>query len=1295
MQRVPGRPVRPRPTAHRDLGSLVRSRVDAVHRISLRKQLEEGFNSLSPYEDMIESYLELRYKYFDDLLLKGLKANQGYEDEFRAITSTIQKQINDVVSWTTQRLLQVEKTSQECMTEWKKLSKCIQAQRLAVVPKNAERVLQAEKTTQQYIAEVIRLSSSILGLDRLQAAVTEAENTIQLIDDEFCRTVFGRTPDWTRKLEMSEQNIHQLQKSLRAAQTTILSCLVDISDLSVFQFEETLNNEYWAPREAARRQIDKVLSHTVQINKNYEELQLKMANWPLYSIRNICWDLSLNPNLRPNDQLFFGRYKDIIRQEYPKLQWHAHKYRAYWLERQMASHPLRLSETWSMRTLIDGIGQRSIPGDQARIIFSYVLGSPKSGLGHSFPTRARLISSDLHKRYKALWRPRPARSPELNIYWRQLDVLGPLQLTDLYLWRLQNEVWYLRDTLTSDHGELWARISEDATYDILRKLQKWLEEFKIYRSEFRKELSHYRHLNWMRLLSETRLHSMGEPAYLAGKFKVPNPMSQNLSRFKQWADSMGKICSEGYLIRTARGLTPKEWELLNWKIARRNGISAPLEELGSSVVKLKRKRGRRRKAESSKGAIMNRPWRGPLKFSKGRLWSHAGSPLTLRDKERKTVDNGDSEADDGTTQHAVNPPASQSKQEYETPVQIASKESTSQKLVASQTVVNSAANNDSQEGSKLEHELSAKSYAESESFPQQGQSRFNQILVDFPAIKGPKDYQLALIKATKRAKTLMKLAVMLDAVDIAADSANIVLKLEARLDAFNLANSNGSQEEGHLERKPSTRHRPGNRSSATELCPGTSSFPVKASASDTIQGVGKVVQKPSTKLLGKYKGSITVGKAEFKLSAGNMPAPLDGQKKSEDMHKLPTNIWGARTSSFETEATSSKPYIGDSYSTSQHDIPEPLEVARKVQNVLLRSSQSKSSPLPSSPAKNQISPKAGSVIVSQKKESAENTSNAHHIEGLGCTIARKSNIRIPSTRIYNRFRAGRVLSRGSSLGVRRTTGRKYSTDASFHPTKPRQSNGNSAASLSVQPLEHAASSATENSDASSYIEERFSAEERIPPPDIGSSASNLTAPQFWSHNSQQSPDGQKLIVHYCRTLQSTEETVQLFLGSKVVGFDMEWKAQASAWDSIQSNVSLIQIANEERIALFQIALFKPAHSLADLVSPSLKRLIESPDVIKVGVSIKADCTRLRKYLGIDARAIFELSHLYKLVKYGRDNPKLVNKRGVNLSEQMKEHFGLPLEKNDDVRCSDWTRALNYRQVQCEYLELYPVFLFPR
>ncbi|PYH93484.1 ribonuclease H-like protein [Aspergillus ellipticus CBS 707.79] len=188
------------------------------------------------------------------------------------------------------------------------------------------------------------------------------------------------------------------------------------------------------------------------------------------------------------------------------------------------------------------------------------------------------------------------------------------------------------------------------------------------------------------------------------------------------------------------------------------------------------------------------------------------------------------------------------------------------------------------------------------------------------------------------------------------------------------------------------------------------------------------------------------------------------------------------------------------------------------------------------------------------------------------------------------------------------------------------------------------------------------------------------APKFWTHRICKSPEGKNIVVHYCRTLKSSEQVVQHFLNDQAIGFDMEWKAQASGWDSIQNNVSLIQIANRERIALFHIALFKPGKNLTDLVPPTLKRIMEDPNITKLGVSIKADCTRLRKFLKIDAHGIFELSHLHKLVKYCQSNPKLINKRAVNLSEQVEEHFGLPLDKDENVRCGNWALELNYRQV---------------
>ncbi|EDN09215.1 predicted protein [Histoplasma mississippiense (nom. inval.)] len=186
--------------------------------------------------------------------------------------------------------------------------------------------------------------------------------------------------------------------------------------------------------------------------------------------------------------------------------------------------------------------------------------------------------------------------------------------------------------------------------------------------------------------------------------------------------------------------------------------------------------------------------------------------------------------------------------------------------------------------------------------------------------------------------------------------------------------------------------------------------------------------------------------------------------------------------------------------------------------------------------------------------------------------------------------------------------------------------------------------------------------------------------KYWSYNLNKTPDGKEITVHYCTSLQTMERVAKLFLSETIVGLDVEWKAQASAQDSLVDNVSVIQLASKERIAIFHLALFNPANSLQHLLSPTLKRILESPDIVKVGVAIRADCTRLYKYLGIRTDNICEVSRLHKVVKHHL-NPKLIDKRLVNLAQQVEEHLGLPLDKDPEIRCGGWSKKLNYRQVQ--------------
>ena len=192
---------------------------------------------------------------------------------------------------------------------------------------------------------------------------------------------------------------------------------------------------------------------------------------------------------------------------------------------------------------------------------------------------------------------------------------------------------------------------------------------------------------------------------------------------------------------------------------------------------------------------------------------------------------------------------------------------------------------------------------------------------------------------------------------------------------------------------------------------------------------------------------------------------------------------------------------------------------------------------------------------------------------------------------------------------------------------------------------------------------------------------------YWQYTLYRGPNEELVTLHYCKSKETSERIAKLFLGQEILGFDIEWKANAVAKDGAKKNVALIQLASEERIALFHIARYPKYKTVDDLVAPTLKTIMESNKILKANVAVKGDCTRLRKYLDINSRGLFELSHLYKLVKYSLEDATKVDRRLVSLALQVEEILGLSLWKGD-VRSSDWTRDLDYQQSQCKQIKIF-------
>lgn len=250
-----------------------------------------------------------------------------------------------------------------------------------------------------------------------------------------------------------------------------------------------------------------------------------------------------------------------------------------------------------------------------------------------------------------------------------------------------------------------------------------------------------------------------------------------------------------------------------------------------------------------------------------------------------------------------------------------------------------------------------------------------------------------------------------------------------------------------------------------------------------------------------------------------------------------------------------------------------------------------------------------------------------------------------------------------AAGSAEPDGRSASVPASTKPEEP----------IEPEPVDPAQDELPETTTSFKMTEELFRAAKTAEP---------KSKEWYWSHKLYRGPPDEKgeshePKVHYCKTIQTTEQVLaKHFKDSKVLGFDIEWRENAYRTSDAKQNVSLIQIANEERIALFHIACY-PKNQL---VPPTLKKIMEDPSVTKVGVSIKADCTRLRTHMSIDCRGIFELSHLYRLVKFSHSKEYgSINRRLVSLATQTQEHLHLPMYKGE-VRVSDWSRSLKTEQI---------------
>jgi ribonuclease D len=185
---------------------------------------------------------------------------------------------------------------------------------------------------------------------------------------------------------------------------------------------------------------------------------------------------------------------------------------------------------------------------------------------------------------------------------------------------------------------------------------------------------------------------------------------------------------------------------------------------------------------------------------------------------------------------------------------------------------------------------------------------------------------------------------------------------------------------------------------------------------------------------------------------------------------------------------------------------------------------------------------------------------------------------------------------------------------------------------------------------------------------------------WWSHRLYRGPDNKPVEILYSKTKDDSEAIAQQFLNETVVGFDMEWPWNDWKRSDLQNKIGLIQVAVVDKIALFHIGLHS-GKTTDDIIAPSLRKLIEDPKIGKLGVGVlSADFARLRRFFHLKPQGAVELSHLYRLTKFGSWKPELVSTKLVSLARLVEDQLGHPLYKGD-VRTSNWSKPLSQDQIK--------------
>jgi ribonuclease D len=153
-------------------------------------------------------------------------------------------------------------------------------------------------------------------------------------------------------------------------------------------------------------------------------------------------------------------------------------------------------------------------------------------------------------------------------------------------------------------------------------------------------------------------------------------------------------------------------------------------------------------------------------------------------------------------------------------------------------------------------------------------------------------------------------------------------------------------------------------------------------------------------------------------------------------------------------------------------------------------------------------------------------------------------------------------------------------------------------------------------------------------------------------------------VHLVQSVLEAERALASLQVADVLGFDTEskpifFKGQQS------TGPHLIQLATDTQVFLFPVVA-------AGQAMATVKAVLESPQILKVGFGLSDDHKRLQAKLGISPKHVLDLSRALRGEQRG----------DVGAKTAVAQYFGMRLQKSKKVTTSNWAASpLNERQIK--------------